>query len=274
MTHPHAPHPDTDDEPVGRVFSRREFLGVLAAAGGTLTLAACGPSAPAPSMSSAPSTQAVPSTQAPLSPASDGAALAVDCLVSPAQAEGPFFVDEMLNRSDIRSDPSTGVVKQGTLMTLALAVAEVADGSCRPIPGALVDLWHCDADGVYSAFNDGRTDARGDYSLRGQQLTDEGGRASFITIFPGWYPGRAVHLHFKVRYTTEDGSPLEFTSQLYFDDGFTDEVLAGEPYAGRGPRSTRNVNDALFRNGGEQLVVPASLEEGVARASFTVGMVT
>ncbi|MGL4649373.1 MAG: intradiol ring-cleavage dioxygenase [Caldilineaceae bacterium] len=273
--------PDNDDEPVGRVWSRRELLGLLAVAGGSLTLAACAPGAlqsPAAASNAAAGTASGAATAAPAAAVESATApaaaqaVAVDCVVSPEQGQGPFFVDNMLNRSDIRSDPGTGEMKQGALLALALGVAQVANGACTPLSGALVDIWHCDADGVYSAFNDGRVDARNECFLRGQQVTDESGVARFTTIYPGWYPGRTVHIHIKVRSAAEGGNTWDFTSQLYFDDAFTDQVFAAAPYAERGLRSTRNQQDGIFARGGDQMIMPVLADgEGYA-GRYTVGL--
>ncbi len=194
------------------------------------------------------------------------------CVLTPAQTEGPYFVDERLNRSDIRSDPADGSLRPGLPLTLALRVAAVDGERCTPLPGAMVDIWHCDADGVYSDVADAGADARGRKFLRGYQLTDADGMARFATIYPGWYPGRAVHIHFKVRTQTAAGRRLEFTSQLYFDEAVTDRAYGREPYARRGPRRTRNEADGLYRRGGSQLLLsPVETEQGYA-ASFDVAV--
>lgn len=156
------------------------------------------------------------------------------CIVRPEQTEGPFFVDEMLKRSDIRAG------RPGVPLQLTLNVSRLTGNRCAPLAGAHVDLWHCDADGVYSD----------DSFLRGYQPTDANGAAKFTTIYPGWYSGRTVHIHFKIR-----GTGYEFASQLYFDDAVTDRVHTREPYARRGPRRTRNQRDGLWQDGGEQLTL-------------------
>lgn len=193
------------------------------------------------------------------------------CVLTPAQTEGPYFVDEKLERSDIRSDPSDGSVRPGVPLALQLRVSSVDGAACRAVSGAIVDVWHCDAAGIYSDVNDMRLGTRGSKFLRGYQVTDGEGRVRFTTIYPGAYPGRAVHIHFKVR-TGASGRSREFTSQLYFDDTLTDRVHARVPYAGAGASRTRNEGDGLYRAGGRQLrldVVPAG--EGYA-AVYEVGL--
>ena len=117
------------------------------------------------------------------------------CVLTPAQTEGPYFVDERLDRSDVREDPATGAARPGAVLTLDLGVAAVDGARCMPLRGAIVDIWQCDALGNYSDVND----SRGQRFLRGYQATDANGRVRFTTIYPGAYPGRAVHIHFKIR---------------------------------------------------------------------------
>lgn len=123
----------------------------------------------------------------------------LDCVVTPALGEGPYFVDERLNRVDIRPDPGTKEASAGIPLRLRLRVSRVTDGSCTPVKGATVDVWQCDALGIYSDVRDmnGLFDTRGRKFLRGYQLTNGGGSAEFLTVYPGWYGGRAVHIHFK-----------------------------------------------------------------------------
>ncbi|HEY2862268.1 MAG TPA: intradiol ring-cleavage dioxygenase [Casimicrobiaceae bacterium] len=193
------------------------------------------------------------------------------CIARPQQTEGPFFVDGDLERSDLRSDPRTGAVKQGVPLRLAFHVSRVGDSSCAPLAGAQVHVWHCDAAGTYSAVRDRRGSTAGDAFLRGFQTTEADGIARFATVYPGWYPGRAVHVHFKIR-TTEGTRTAEFTSQLYFDDALSERVFAAAPYARRGRPEVRNSDDFLFRHGGRQLLVDATADgEGYA-AVFDIGL--
>ncbi|MCG6873133.1 MAG: hypothetical protein LJE84_12655 [Gammaproteobacteria bacterium] len=104
------------------------------------------------------------------------------CIVRPAMTEGPYFVDTPLQRPDIRSDPADGSLREGEPLELAIRVAQVDAAGCAPLAGAQVDLWHCDAKGVYSGVSDpgfGNT-ARHAF-LRGYQFTNADGVARFIT---------------------------------------------------------------------------------------------
>jgi protocatechuate 3,4-dioxygenase beta subunit len=215
----------TDAAPTGRLLSRREVTALLGIAGVALlttrTAAQPGPT----------------------------------CVVRPAQTEGPFFVDNRLDRSDIRSDTASGVVKAGVPLQLAFHVSQLTGSTCAPLAGAQVDVWHCDALGAYSDTRDGRGNTEGQTFLRGYQVTDDAGLARFTTIYPGWYQGRAVHVHFKVR----TQAAMEFTSQIYFDESVTDRIATQAPYAGRpGARRVRNDEDGPFRGGGRQLLLPVT----------------
>jgi len=135
-----------------------------------------------------------------------------------------------------------------------------------------VDIWHCDAQGVYSDVQDPEFNTIGQKFLRGYQITDARGEARFVTLYPGWYPGRTVHIHFKIRTAPVAQRSFEFTSQLYFDDLLTDRVHTAPPYASKGPRTSRNQHDWIFRRGGDQLMLaPTTSADGYA-ASFAIGL--
>lgn len=167
------------------------------------------------------------------------------CTTSPAQTEGPYWVDEMLNRADIRSDPSTGVVKPGLPLRLAINVSEYSSAGCTPVSGAYVDVWHCDAGGLYSDVSANGT--VGQKFLRGYQVTDAHGNVRFITVYPGYYTGRTVHIHFRVRKFSGSTTTFNFVSQMYFDDTVTTGIFNRvTPYASRPPRGTTNNNDGIY----------------------------
>ena len=240
---------NNDDYQTGRILSRREMLTWLGAAGVAVLAGYAQRRAGAASAIAAPSS----------------------CLVSPAQTEGPYFVDTRLNRSDIRSDPSDGSVREGLSFTLNLAVWSVGASGCAPLTGAMVDIWHCDALGVYSGASDPGFNTSGKKFLRGYQLTDASGHVAFTTIYPDGYDGRAVHIHFKVRGSSPSGRGYEFTSQFYFDDATTDRVHARQPYAAR-KRALRNAADYSYRNGGNQLLLALTEGRGGYTASFDIGL--
>jgi protocatechuate 3,4-dioxygenase beta subunit len=180
------------------------------------------------------------------------------CVVRPQQIEGPYFVDEKLNRSDIRPDPRTKVMSEGVPLSLTFKVSRTEGSGCLPLAGAQVDVWHCDAEGLYSDTDDFQDDTRGFKFLRGYQITDRNGAASFTTIFPGWYPGRTVHIHFKIRVGPQGkgAGGKAFTSQIYFDDALTDVIHTQLPYSKRGQRKVRNNRDVVSLIGGSKLILP------------------
>src|SRR5262245_15275199 len=255
---------DNDDRPIGQILSRRDALKLLGI-GSAAFLASC--AAPGTTSTSAPisnPTVGVGATQ--VSPTT-GAAL--DCVVRPELTIGPYFVDDQLNRSDIRSEPSDNSVREGVPLTLQINVASVGNNSCTPIQGAQVDLWHCDAQGHYSGVSDPGFDTSGQKFLRGYQLTDANGIVQFQTIYPGWYSGRAVHIHFTIRTKGADGDHYQFTSQFFFDDSLSDQVYTLEPYANKGQRDRRNATDNIFNGGGDQLLLNL---EGDTTNGYTTGM--
>lgn len=203
-----------------------------------------------------------------------GDAKSLSCVVKPAQTEGPYFLDEKLNRSDIRLDPSSKSVKEGAPLKLKINVHRVKGDACAPLAGAHVDIWQCDALGNYSDVRDmgGRFDTRGQKFLRGYQLTNSTGAAEFLTIYPGWYTGRAVHIHFKIRLRSGEQTTQEFVSQLYFDEALTDQVHSLAPYNTKGKRDRMNERDGIFRDGGDQLVL--NLKQGGAgyAGTFDIGL--
>lgn len=216
--------------------ARREvlrLLGSVAAAG----MLGCGGNGARAASESTP-TQSSPSTGS-------------TCIVRPQQTEGPYFVDERLNRSDLTTDPLTGLARPGVPLSLAFRVSRTSAGLCGPLVGAQVDVWHCDAFGTYSDIGG----TSGSRFLRGYQVTDASGNVKFTTIYPGWYTGRAVHVHFKIRSNAGAVSRYEFTSQLYFDESITDAVYAQAPYNTRGRRDTTNQRDGIFASGGSQLML-------------------
>ena len=238
-----------DDAPQGRLVSRREAVRLFG--GGVMWLIAGGSFA-------GRSAADVPRPM---------------CLFRPEQTEGPYFVEERLHRSDIRSDPTTGEIKAGVPLALIVALSRVGgQGQCEPLSGAQVDIWHCDALGVYSDVKDPSFNTIGSKFLRGYQMTDAQGGARFHTIYPGWYEGRTVHIHLKVRAPVEGGRAYEFTSQMYFEDAVSDRIHAGPPYRTKGVRTARNRDDRIFRRGGDQLMLaPTENADGYA-AVFAAGL--
>jgi protocatechuate 3,4-dioxygenase beta subunit len=165
------------------------------------------------------------------------AAGTVTCVLTPEQTEGPYYIaNEKVRRNITEGRP-------GTPLTLRLAVVDAS--TCKPIKGAAVDIWHCDAAGTYSGFGAGRTSRT---FMRGIQRTNADGIATFKTVYPGWYSGRTVHIHVKVHVRGN----VVHTGQLYFPDAVTDAAYRRRPYSSRPNRDVRNATDSVFRNGGKR----------------------
>jgi protocatechuate 3,4-dioxygenase beta subunit len=152
---------------------------------------------------------------------------AARCTQTAELTEGPFYFEVDKVRSDIRED------REGMPLHLGIRVRD-AD-PCKPIRNAVVDVWHCDAEGSYSPESE--------TYLRGLQVTNKDGIVEFTTIYPGWYPGRTVHIHAKVHLDKE----TVLTTQLYFDDKVSARVYLDDPYPGESNRDGFNATDPLYR---------------------------
>ena len=188
------------------------------------------------------------------------------CRVLPDLTAGPFPTVTEIERRDV-TEGLTG-------MPLRVGV-QVVDESCAPIPGATVEIWHCDVDGDYSAYADGGTDddgAEGTTFLRGSQVANADGIVEFLTFWPGWYRGRAVHIHSKVHV---DGTTV-LTTQFLFDDELNSEVLATGRYASYGEPDTTNATDGATGGSGEAdgllFAVSDDAELSGKRALIVVGL--
>jgi protocatechuate 3,4-dioxygenase beta subunit len=263
---------DDDDRPIGRILTRREVLALIGAGGVAAFLAACVPGgAASPAASAGASSSAAPTAAASgTAAASASAAIATAlpaCVVAPELTEGPYYLDVDLDRSDIRVNTADNVVSEGATLTLDWIVSQADGSACVPLEGVVVDVWHCDALGDYSGVS-GDT---GNF-LRGFQRTDDNGRASFTTIYPGWYQGRAVHIHFKIRTDPDGAAGFEFTSQLFFDDELSRTVYATGIYAQKGPQDQPNASDQIFnQSGGATLLAVAQDGDGY-RATFPIAV--
>jgi protocatechuate 3,4-dioxygenase beta subunit len=240
-----------DDRETALGMRRREVLALLAAAGGVML--------------------------ARRSSAQAGSASSTDgelprCIVTPEQTEGPYFVDERLNRSDIRIDPTDGAVKAGMPLLLRLRISSINNAGCTPLVGAIVDIWHCDAAGVYSDVTDPSFNTVGKMFLRGYQVTDVNGGVRFTTIYPGWYRAERSTSSLRCASSSTPDRRMSLRLSFYFDDSITDRVHAHEPYASKGQRTVKNDGDGIFRDEGSQLMLsPVEQRQGYA-ATFDVGL--
>lgn len=220
---------DNDDAIVGTILTRREGFALFGKAGLGLALSGL----------FAHDAEAAFQTKAHTT---------VRLVASPALTEGPFFVDEKLDRADLLAGTTRKAVVDAVPLALELTLYRLADGKYAPLKGVTVDVWHCDAHGVYSdeSVSMNGENTAGQRWLRGYQTTDAGGVVRFRTIFPGWYQGRTTHVHFKVRQKGADGKVREFTSQLFFDDKLADRIFEKAPYRSPAEREVRNADDGIY----------------------------
>ncbi len=197
----------------------------------------------------------------------EGATTVPDCVLTPAQEEGPFYIDLAQVRRDI--------VENRPGVPLALALTVVDSNTCEPIRDAAVDIWHCDALGVYSGVSP--EDSDGETYLRGVQLTDGNGLAEFATIYPGQYPGRTTHIHLKVHIGGRQtggiysGGYVSHTGQLFTSDQRDAEVFSLAPYNRNTAEITSRNTDGIFRyqGGSSSALALARVGSNLARDGFT-----
>ncbi len=209
----------------------RQVLGATCLAILVVIFAACGDDSTAIDMMPA---QVSPAPTADSAQQANNPVGLVDCVQTPSQTEGPYYFDT----GELRRDITEG--RPGTPLLVSLRLVEA--GSCEPVAGATVDIWHTDVSGVYSGYPGQGDDTTDETFLRGKQVTDANGIAEFETIYPGWYPTRAVHIHFMAY--TDEGHLV--TSQMYFPDTVSEAVYQTEPYAARGPHPVTNDDDGIF----------------------------
>jgi len=231
-------------------WSRREALGLLSVAGAAWSAACSGstPTSPTP-------TTTTPTTPTGTTPPSGPAAT---CAVTPNETIGPYPSIGDFIRSDIRED------RPGLPLTLAITVVNT-NAACAPVSGASVDIWQCDADGSYSQYGSERSQTY----LRGIQTTDASGRVTFTTIYPGWYQGRATHIHVEV---TLNGRSVKVT-QIAFPEDVTATVYRTGAYASSGQNPTTNARDNVFSDGvSEELVAVVGDTTNGYSGTFQIGV--
>lgn len=254
--------PERSSSEAAPVVNRRRFLASAAGTAGVAGLALLGCSSSDEKASN--TTRSEPSGVSTTTGSSDASTTAPVttnpkvCTLTPEMTSGPYYIDGMAVREDITED------RKGFPLRIAFTVID--SKTCEPIENAAVDIWHCDANGEYSGWN-GNTlqetfeNGRNDKTyLRGVQLTDADGVARFTTIYPGWYEGRAIHIHLKVHTDgaagkTYEGGHVNHVGQVFFDDAQSDEVMQLGEYAKHPGTRTRNDEDSIYLDGGaDQLV--------------------
>jgi protocatechuate 3,4-dioxygenase beta subunit len=276
------------------VITRRRALALGGAAGLAAVVAACGGGSSSSGASGASASGSrhagtrVPDGGSSATGAS-GSSAAASCVLTPEVTEGPYYLDADLVRSDVTEG------KPGTPLELAITVLDAT--SCTPVRDAAVDIWHCDAGGVYSGFQAASTGGPGPGGgpparapggsggsgraqdstryLRGTQVTGDDGVVTFHTIYPGWYRGRAVHIHMKVHAGTTDQTATRHTGQLFFDEDLTTTVYGASPYREHGQPDTPNADDSIYADAGAaSAIVPVTPSGSGYRGTMTVGIRT
>ena len=263
----------------GTAIDRRRFLvlggaGVAAGFAG-LTVVGCSDSADGTADGAATQTASGTAETA------TGSTGSTQCVLTSNVTEGPYYLDNALVRKDIAEG------KAGVPLHIRLTVRNTG-GSCAPVPGAAVEIWHCDAWGYYSGFTtaspggnapaesaDGSRANDGTY-LRGYQIAGDDGVVEFVSIFPGWYTPRATHIHVKVHTGgagedgTYEGGKVNHTGQLFFDDELAAGVYELAPYTRHTGTPTRLADDMVYGQGGAKdgLTTLTPLREGSPAAGY------
>jgi len=226
-----------------RQVGRREAMAVMGAAGAAVALG-CGDSPASPSSTTTTTTPATSTNAA--------------CAVTPTETIGPYPSLTDLFRSDVREG------KQGTQLNLTIKVVNVASG-CSPVANANVEIWHVDATGNYSQYGTQTTQTY----LRGIQTTDASGEVTFVTIYPGWYQGRATHIHVEV---TINGVSRKVT-QMAFPETINNAVHASGVYSSRGANPMSNAADGIFADSlSSEIVTPTGSPTTGYSVAFQVGI--
>jgi protocatechuate 3,4-dioxygenase beta subunit len=229
---------------IARQLSRRAAFGAIGAAAAAVA-AACGDSQTSPTAVDTSSATTTTGTNA-------------TCAVTPSETAGPYPSRTDMFRSDIRENRS------GTPLTLTVKVVNV-NSACAAVSGVDVEIWHCDAAGDYSQYGS-QTAAT---FLRGIQTTNGAGEVTFTTIYPGWYQGRATHIHAEV---TMSGRSIKVT-QMAFPESINNTVHATGVYASRGSNPTSNLSDGIFSDSlASELVTPAGSPSSGYAATFQIGV--
>jgi protocatechuate 3,4-dioxygenase beta subunit len=184
------------------------------------------------------------------------------CVLVPEVTEGPYYFDPTLVRADITEG------RAGLRLTVRL---QVVDAACKPVENARVDIWHCDASGLYSGYANqtGGVDTTGQTFLRGTQFTDAIGLVNFASIYPGWYQGRTTHIHFKVFLDEKN----VLTGQIFFPEDLNDTVYSTVPaYARTTTRDMLNANDGIARQAGAASIATVAQQATQYVAALIVGI--
>jgi protocatechuate 3,4-dioxygenase beta subunit len=238
-------------------LSRRAILGRFAAVGAAVA-AGCGSSSP-----TSPSTN-----QAGTGSTSGAGTTTGSCVATPSETSGPYpdRLGMLGNTAFFRRDITEG--RPGIPLTLTLTIVNTAS-SCSAVAGANVEIWQCDASGHYSEYAQPGYDGTGQTFLRGVQTTDAIGQVTFATVYPGWYAGRATHIHVEVYV---NGRSVKVT-QIAFPEDVTAQVYASGVYASNGENPTHNAGDMVFADGtSDELATISGSPSSGYTAMLTIGV--
>jgi len=252
-----------------RAMSRRTLLGGVGALSGLTLLGCSSGGSDSTTPGTTPTSTTTGTTAATTNTSTTTTTSPGSCVLIPQETVGPYPLFNDIASAAVyqRDDITEG--KTGVPLRLTLNIVN-ANNQCAPILTAMVYVWHTDKDGYYSGYNQNGADMRGQTFCRGVQTTDTNGRVTFNTIFPGWYPGRATHIHFRVYL----GLDLQATSQLAFPSAITSAVYTTLLYAAKGQNPTSTSNDGIFSDGvSYQLpIVTSNATTGGYDAELTVGI--
>ncbi len=242
----------SDDHHEGQRVSRRRILAGVSSVSLTGLLAACsggGGTASTATTSTGETVSPEATTNNDLTSLFENSG---SCTLTKSATQGPYYFDADKIRTDIRED------RQGKRLRTAFKLQD--SETCKPVPNAVIEIWHCDAGGIYSGAEaqSGGTSGGGGQPpgggggdltptddkryLRGAQVTNAAGIVEFTTIWPGWYRGRTTHIHVMVHVSNQ----RVLTSQVMFDEKLNSAVYAEQPYAAHSGRDTFNDDDMIY----------------------------
>ena len=207
-----------------------------------------------------------PTTDASSGSTSGGGAGSGTCVATPSETAGPYpdRLGMLGNSAFFRRDVTEG--RPGTALTLTLTIVNTAS-RCAAVPNASVEIWQCDASGNYSEYAQPGYDGTGQTFLRGLQTTDTSGQVTFSTVYPGWYAGRATHIHVEVFIS---GRSVK-TTQIAFPEDVSAQVYSSGVYASKGQNPIHNTADNVFSDGtANELATLSGSAAGGYAATLTI----
>ena len=173
--------------------------------------------------------------------------------------------DRTVSVADESSSAATSAkASPAPTLTLTIKVVNV-NAACAAVSGANVEIWQCDATGNYSEYGSQTTQTY----LRGIQTTNSNGEVTFTTIYPGWYQGRATHIHIEVK----TGGVSRKATQIAFPESVNNTVYASGVYASRGSNPMSNLSDGIFADSlSAELVTPTGSPASGYTASCQVAI--